>query len=97
MTLFLILLALMAAATVIDGWSQHKMLKVNGGKGYETSKIYGQNPSYLRYALVNVPVLVGAAGFMWYGATHFFPFYPIFGAAFVAWHGYGVYLNQKNF
>ena len=97
MTLFFILLALMAVATAVDGWSQHRMLKVNGGKGYETSKIYGPNPSYLRYALINVPVLAGAAAFVWYGARHSIVFYPIVGAAFIAWHVYGVVLNAKNF
>jgi len=99
MTFLILLLVLMAAATAVDGWSQHRMLKVNGGKGYETSSIYGPNPTYLRYALINVPALVGAAVFVWYGLAHrlAMPMPYVSGAAFIAWHAYGTYLNWKNF
>jgi len=97
MILFFVLIALMVAATVVDGWSQHKMLTSNGGKGFEVSKIYGTQPTYARYYLINVPVLATVVAFLLYGRHIHTPYYWPFGVAFCAWHAYGVYLNQKNF
>ena len=95
--LLAILIALMVATTIIDGWSQHKMLTSNGGKGYEVSTIYGTQPTYGRYCLINLPALVAVTAFVAYGWHIHTPYYVPFGIAFCVWHAYGVYLNQKNF
>ena len=94
--LFSIFTALSAAATIVDGWRQHKMLQKPGN--YETSSIYGKHPTYVRYFAVNLPVLAGAIAWMAVGAFHYhFGWFWIGGAGFCAWHAYGTYLNAKNF
>ncbi len=94
--LFALLTSVMTAMTVIDGWSQHKMLQKPGN--FEVSSIYGKHPSYGRYFEINLPVLAGALVWMGIGAFHYhFGWYWTGGAAFCAWHAYGTYLNAKNF
>ena len=98
MFLFILLIALMIATTVLDGWSQQKMLVKNGGKGYETSSIYGTSPTYGRYFLINLPVLAffGFDVAMLYLRYHQWEYIPI-AIAFSAWHVYGTILNIRYF
>ncbi len=94
--LFAILAALMLAATIIDGWSQHKMLQKPGN--YEVSAIYGKHPTYGRYFEINLPVL--AAAIVWLVWGHFYvhlQLYWLLGVGFCGWHAYGTWLNWKLF
>jgi hypothetical protein len=98
MFLFILLIALMIATTVLDGWSQQKMLVKNGGKGYETSSIYGTSPTYGRYFLINLPVLAFFVFdvLMLHFRYHQWGYIPI-AIAFSLWHLYGFNLNRKYF
>lgn len=97
---FLISAALIAAATIADGWSQHHMLYTNGGKGVEANTgVYGRLPSYWAYYRVNAPIAMAYIGMLAAAHFHWQNNWSVLGIALplVGWHAYGFYLNSQNF